>query len=570
MIIEPWMIATIGLTVLFFWTFREIKSCLFWTYLWQLKNYHIRRFKAHFSTWNGHKLLTNPFSFLKIIILLCLFLLVLPSQYILPFEGFFDTYGAYFLLALPLIFLIYIVEGLMSVISMMRKRMKGPKLTPKTASLLTITFIPLAVVLVILGRLFVDDLLYPNPWAILDLLPFAFLIVIFDLLTPLVTSLIILVLQPITVLFRGRILRKAMKKREGLEKLLTIGITGSYGKSSVKEFLKTILSKDFKVVSTEKNHNSEVGIAECILKNVREEDEIFICEMGAYNRGAIKLVCNIAKPKIGILTGINNQHLATFGSQKNIIKAKFELIDSLPEEGLAVLNWDSEFVRDNFNSQINSIKYSVYNKEDIWAEDVKEEKEKLSFKAVSKTGEPQFFEVNLMGAHNIPNLLAAIAVAKKLGMGYAAIAERIKEIKPEQSGMRIIKSKDGFNVIDATYSSNLNGLSSHLEYLKNWEGRKILVMPCLIELGRDAKEAHYKMGRKIGEVCDMAIITSRDYFNQIKKGALETGIKEENIVFMENYQEIYNKIIYCIRDTDVVFLESRVPAKLMDKLINND
>jgi UDP-N-acetylmuramoyl-tripeptide--D-alanyl-D-alanine ligase len=564
------MIATLGLAVLFFWMFREIKSCLFWTYLWQLKNYHIGRFRAHFSTWNGRKLLTNPLSYLKLLILLCLLSLIVPSEYVLPFEGFFDAYGAYLLLALPLAFLIYVAEGLSAMISMMRKRMKGPKLTSKTASLLTVIFIPLAAALIIFGRLFVDDLVYPNPWAILDLLPFAFIIIVFDLLTPLLTSLIILILQPVTVLLRGRMIRRAMKKREGLEKLLTIGVTGSYGKTSVKEFLKTILSKDFKVVSTDKNHNSEVGISECIIKDVTEDDEVFICEMGAYNRGAIRLACEIAKPKIGVLTGINNQHLATFGSQKNIIRGKFELIDALPDEGLAVLNWDNEFIRDNFNSKVNSLKYSAYNKEDIWTEDIKGDKEKISFRAVTKTGESHPFEASLMGVHNVPNLLAAIAVAKKLGMDFPSIAERVKEIKPEQSGMKVLKSKDGYNVIDATYSSNSNGLSSHLEYLKNWEGRKILIMPCLIELGRDAKDAHYKMGRKIGEVCDMAVITSRDYFKQIKKGALETGMKEENIVFMDDYQKIYNKIIYCIRDTDVVFLESRVPARLTDKLINND
>ncbi len=352
---------------------------------------------------------------------------------------------------------------------------------------------------------------------------------------------------------------------------MTIGITGSYGKSSVKEFLKTILSGDFKVVSTEKNHNSEVGVSECILNNVNEEHEIFICEMGAYNRGGIKLLCDIAKPKIGALTGINNQHLATFGSQKNIIKAKFELIDFIPEEGLAVLNWDNEFIRDNFNSTKSNIKYSLHGKEDIWAEEIKENKESVSFKAVSRTGESHNFTASLMGTQNIPNLLASIAVARKLGMEFEEIEKKVKEIRPEQGGIKLIKSKDGFNVIDATYSSNVNGLMSHLEYLKIWEGRKILIMPCLIELGRDAKEAHYKMGRKIGEVCDMAVITSRDYFKEIKRGAVETGMKKENIVFLDNASKIYDKIIYCIRDTDVVFLESRpVPYKLLDKLINND
>jgi UDP-N-acetylmuramoyl-tripeptide--D-alanyl-D-alanine ligase len=345
-----------------------------------------------------------------------------------------------------------------------------------------------------------------------------------------------------------------------LENLLVIGITGSYGKSSTKEFLKFILSKEFKVVSTEKNENSEVGISQCILNQVKEDDEVFICEMGAYNRGGIKFLCDISKPKIGILTGINNQHLSTFGSQKNIVKAKFELIDSLPMEGLAVLNWDSELVKDNFKSSINSIRYSVLGKQDIWAEDIKGGKEGISFKLLFKTGESYDLNLNINGVQNVPNILAAVAVAKKLGMETESIVERLKEIDSSIGGMKF-KKFNGFDVVNATYSSNFNGIISHLDYLKNWEGKKILVMPCLIELGSDGRKAHQEIGKKIGEVCDLAIITSKDYLKDLRRG----GAK--NVVFMDNGEKIFKKICSFAKEGDVVLLESRVPLKLIDKLL---
>jgi len=389
---------------------------------------------------------------------------------------------------------------------------------------------------------------------------FAMIILAFDILTPLIVSLIILLFQPITVFIRNRTIKKAIKKRESLENLLVIGITGSYGKSSTKEFLKFILEKEFKVISTEKNENSEIGISQCILNQVKEEHEIFICEMGAYNRGGIKFLCNIAKPKIGILTGINNQHLATFGSKNNIAKAKFELIDSLPMEGLAILNWDSELVRDNFKSSINNIKYSISEKQDIWAEDIKGGKEGISFKILFKTGESYDLNLNINGVQNIPNLLGAIAVAKKLGMETESIIERLKEIDSSIGGMRF-KKFNGFDVVNATYSSNYNGIISHLDYLKNWEGKKILVMPCLIELGSEGRRTHQEIGKKIGEVCDLAIITSRDYLNDLKKG----GAK--NIIFMDNGEKIFKKIDSFAKEGDVVLLESRVPLRLIDKLL---
>jgi UDP-N-acetylmuramoyl-tripeptide--D-alanyl-D-alanine ligase len=566
--IEPWMPVSIGLTVLFFWLFKEIKSFLFWTYLWQLKNYHIGRFIAHFDTASGRKIFSNIGSYFKYIVFVALLLIMGSTNYVYPepFAGFLLKYSVYFVALIPLLFALYLAEGLAAIWGMVRRRIKAPQMTSKISFLLPIIFIPLGVIVVVFSRLFVDDYLHPSKWISFDLIPFATSILSFDILTPLIVSFIILLFQPITVFMRNRTIMKAVKKRELLENLLVVGITGSYGKSSTKEFLKFILSKEFKVVSTEKNENSEMGIAQCILNEVKEDHEVFICEMGAYNRGGIKFLCDIAKPKIGILTGINNQHLATFGSQKNIALTKFELIDSLPGEGLAVLNWDSELIRDNFKSSINSIKYSVIGKQDVWAEEIKGGKEGISFKLLFKTGESYDLNLDINGIQNVPNLLAAVAVAKKLGMEMENIIERLKEMDSSVGGMKF-KKFNGIDVVDATYSSNFDGFISHLDYLKNWEGGKILVMPCLIELGSEGRKVHRDMGRKIGEVCDLAIITSRDYSNDLRKGAIDAGMKKENICFIADGDKILKKINSFAKEGDVVLLESRVPLKLIDKML---
>lgn len=566
--IEPWMPVLLGVIVLFFWMFKEIKNFLFWSYLWQLKNYHIGRFLAHFDTYNGRKIITSKLLFVKFLIFIVLLLIMASSNSSIdtPLWQYIDEHGYYLLISIPLLFVIYLMEGFAAIISLIRKKAKGPELTSKMSFLLPLIFIPLCVFVAVFVMLFINDYNNPSKWMAFSLIPFAFSILAFDILTPLIVSFVILFFQPITVLMRGRLIRKAMKKRKAMENLLVVGITGSYGKSSTKEFLKTILSQDFKVISTERNENSEMGISNLILDKLTEDYEIFICEMGAYNRGGIKLLCDIAKPKIGILTGINNQHLATFGSQENIVKAKFELIDSLPEEGLAVLNWDNELIKNKFNSKINSVKYALTEKQDIWAEDIKEEKDRISFNVVTNTGDSAKFVVNVLGAQNVPNILAAVAIARRLGMELNEIAERAKMI---ESGIRVIKGSFGLNIINATYSSNYNGIVSHLEYLKNWEGRKIIVMPCIIELGKEGRETHRKIGRKIGEVCDLAIITSRDYFKDVVKGALESGMKKDRILFMENGDKIFQKLSECVRENDVVLLESRVPNKLVDKLIKD-
>ena len=556
------MPVAVGLSVLFFWLLKEAKSFLFWTYLWQLKDYHIGRFLSHFDTYNGKKILSNPVSYLKYLIFLVLLLLLGSSTIDYPqsLSVFLSKYSIYLIGAVPLLFLIYVFEGLAALWGIMRRKIRTPKMTAKVSFILPVIFIPLGVITAVFARLFLNDYFNPTKWMSFDLIPFASGILAFDILTPLIVSFMVLILQPITVFFKWKTINSAKKKRETLENLLVVGITGSYGKSSTKEFLKFLLSEDFKVVSTERNENSEMGISRCILETVKEEHEIFICEMGAYNRGGIKLLCEIAKPKIGILTGINSQHLSTFGSQKNIVKGKFELIDSLPSEGLAVLNWDNGLIKDNFKSSVASIKYSAVEKQDIWADDIRGGKEGISFKVCFKNGESFAVNMKINGVHNVPNLLAAVSVARKLGMETESVIKRLEEMDSSIGGMRF-KKADGFDVIDAAYSSNPDGIVSHLDYLKNWEGRKIIVMPCLIELGSEGKRFHRETGKKIGEVCDLAIITSKDYFKEMKRSS---GMKD--MVFMNNGDKILDKIRSFAKEGDVVLLESRVPQKLIDKL----
>lgn len=557
------MPVALGLTILFFWFLKETKSFLFWTYLWQLKDYHIGRFLSHFDTYKGKKILSNPVLYLKYVIFFILLLLLGSNNFTYPehLNSYLLEYGPYLVGSIPLLFLIYVLEGLSAFWGIARGKMIAPKMTSKVSFILPIIFIPLGVITVVFARLFIGDYFNPSKWMSFDLVPFALGILAFDILTPFIVSSMVLLLQPITVFFKWRTINKAKKKREKLENLLVVGITGSYGKSSTKEFLKFILSDDFKVVSTEKNENSEMGISRCIIDSVNEDHEIFICEMGAYNRGGIKLLCDIARPKIGILTGINSQHLSTFGSQKNIVKGKFELIDSLPMEGLAVLNWDNAFIKDNFRSEVGSIKYSVKEKQDVWAEDVRGGKEGISFKVCFRNGESFALDMNINGVHNVPNLLSAIAVARKLGMETESIVKRLKEMDSSIGGMKF-KKIDGMDIVDATYSSNPDGVISHLDYLKNWEGKKIIVMPCLIELGSEGRRVHQEIGKKIGEVCDLAIITSRDYFNDLKKTS-----EMKNVVFIENGEKILEKIRYFAKEGDVVLLESRVPLRLIDKLL---
>lgn len=481
----------------FFWFIRTFKAILFWLYLWQLKEYHLGRFLDHFRTEKGKRLLLNKISLFKIVLI--------PVFFILPVFVFFA------------LFLLYIGESIKALLDFLRKKLKRPVLTKKTLLLIFTGFLAEILFIFVLSG-------YTQ-----NVLSIAFGLLVFDVLTPLIASIIVFLFQPLAVLARNQIIKKAKTKREKFKDLLVIGITGSYGKTSTKEFLATILSEKYKVLKTKEHQNSEIGISQCILDDLKPEHEIFICEMGAYNRGGIKLLCDITKPRIGILTGINEQHMATFGSQENIIKAKFELIESLPKEGTAFFNGNNKYCLDLF--QKVKIKKFLYG-------------QKAQF-----PGEE--------------NILGAMAVAKELGMGEEEISRGRQKIEPWlQVKKARLPARQGIinlNIIDATYSANPTGVISHLEYLKTLAGKKVIVMPCLIELGKASKEVHQRIGKKIGQVCDLAIITTKERFKEIKQGA-------PNALFMENPKEILEKIKSSCQAGDVVLLESRVSNQLIKQL----
>ncbi|OGZ17938.1 MAG: hypothetical protein A2Z78_01900 [Candidatus Nealsonbacteria bacterium RBG_13_36_15] len=563
------------------WLIRSTKIIFFYLYLWQLKNYHVGRFLDHFQTEKGKKLIFNKPNFLKIILLVYFFTLpyFLPylnsffanlysfrliSPYLNTLSLVLSYLSAVLLFFLPIcLLIIYFLENLKVFFDFYKKRIKLPILTKK------------AVFLIFLAIIFEIGAISTFIYFEKDLIFFALWLLILDIFLPLVISAIVLFFQPLAVFFRELIIIKAKNRREFFEDLLVIGITGSYGKTSTKEFLYTILSQRFNVLKTKEHQNSEIGIAQCVLNDLKTKHEIFLVEMGAYGRGGIKKLCNIVRPKIGILTGINEQHLALFRSQKNIIKAKYELIESLPEDGLGFFNGDNKHCFDLYNKTEKTKKISNSQPNpsnflpDIWAEKIIIRKDYIFFKACTQKGCIDC-KVYLSGNHFIPNLLSAIYLAKEFGMTDKEIQEACLNIKSPKNTMNIFKGINDITVIDDSYSANPEGVIAALNYLRLYEGKKLIIMPSLIELGRASKEVHQRIGEEIGEVCDAVIVTTKDYFWDIGEGFLRKGGREENVLFTENPREIFEIIKKLWDPGDTVLLEGRVPKELINILIKQN
>lgn len=541
---------------LILWYLLQVKQILFWLYLWQLKDYHLGRFLAHFSTTSGRELIFGRFIKLKTLFVLIPTLLLIFGK---AFPGF--ALNVLTLNAQAIIWF-YVIFGFIGLVYLLFGKAKTPKFNLKISFLFIVSFIGFAIlqniVLQIIGMFF---FLQMGEVVALPLI---------DLLIPFVVAISVLFWQPVTYVWQRVIMLLASKKRLERKDLVVIGITGSYGKSTTKEIVAYLLSKKFKVCKTKKNQNSEIGISRAILNDLLPEHQIFVCEMGAYNVGGIKMLCDIAKPKFGIITGINEQHQATFGPWPNTIRAKFELAHYLPSDGAVFLNTHNSFIaqKQNDNFAVKQ-RFLAGPQGDIWAENIKVTNFATEFDLNGKNISKQSVKIDLPGGFSlIENTLLAILVAQRMGMNLDEIIQAIKTLPRDLGSFFIGKSATGFNLIKSTYSSNPNGVLANLQYFSSFPGKRIVIMPCLIELGQSAPRVHEEIGKMIGQTCDLAIITNADYFNEIKKGACLSNMQENRVVMISDSEEIIKEIKFFAQNQDSILVQGRVSPVLI-KLLDN-
>lgn len=299
-------------------------------------------------------------------------------------------------------------------------------------------------------------------------------------------SLAVLILRPADLLIKYLVTQRAKAILKQFPKLKIIGITGSYGKTTMKEVLATILGEKFRVLKTPENINTPLGISRLIVRELDDEIPIFVVEMGAYHRGDIKTLCAIAPPDIVILTGINEAHLEQFGNIENTVKAKFEIVQNAKANALVVLNNDDNLVREHYKYFIGVRAVRFY----------KATERLLEYPAVPMLGEYIWAVIN-----------ACVIIAKELGMKDEEILAGIAKIKPVPHRLEKIENPNGITVIDDSYNGNPEGVREAVKVLAKFGGRrKIYITPGLVEGGEKVKEIHNRIGEQLGPVADMVIL----------------------------------------------------------------
>lgn len=354
--------------------------------------------------------------------------------------------------------------------------------------------------------------------------------------------------------------KKTIKKLNSCNNMIIIGITGSYGKTSSKNILYEVLSTKYKVIATPKNYNTMYGLMMTINNYLNKFDEIFIAEMGAFKLGSIKRLSRLIHPKYGIITNIGVAHLETFHTKENIQKGKFELVESLPSNGVAILNMDDKYqVSYQIKNDVKVIWIGIDNKlADVWASDIIIDDSGSRFKVKFKGDEKKYlFETKLLGNHNIYNILSAIALGNYMGLKVNELQFGVKMVSAIPHRLEIRKNND-IVIIDDSYNSNPVGAKNALDILKMMNGIKIIVTPGMIELGNMENEENKNFGKYMSKIVDYVILIGKKMTKTIYEGLIEENYRKENIFILNDIQDAF-KIINGIIGKKYVLLENDLP-----------
>lgn len=379
------------------------------------------------------------------------------------------------------------------------------------------------------------------------------------LCSPVMVLLANLINKPIELSINNGYTNDAKRILAACPDLTIIGVTGSYGKTSVKYYLNTLLRAKYNVLMTPESYNTPMGVVKTIRGSLKATDEIFICEMGAKWVGDIKELCDIVHPQHGIITSIGPQHLESFKTLDAVKNTKFELADALPQDGMLFLNGDDENIKDHGSNRL-AITYSVGGDADYVAYDVSVSDRGTSFSVKAPNGETEKYTTRLIGRHNVLNIVGAIAISHKLGISLAQLKGQVRKLEGVPHRLEL-SEKNGVTIIDDAYNSNPSGTKAALEALSLFNGYKILVTPGMVELGEKQEELNREFGQNAAKVCDYVVLVGQKQAVPIKAGLLDEKY-DENKIFVANTINEALTHVYALHSGDkkkVILLENDLP-----------
>jgi len=549
-------------SLLFLWAFLPLLyKLLFGLYTIQLKEYRLDRFKEYIFTPQWKKGLFNFWFILELILFLMLFLVFILNSF-----SFFKIEN--YLIFIYIFFLVFfILESIFVLIKIKKKNILKPKITSRLLIIIGLFIIWWAVDIYFI--LFWWYYIYSFLYILLVFLTMPLIIFFYNLLS-----------LPLVNYKKNKQINSAIKKSKKIDEVIKIWITGSYGKSSVKEFLSSILEQNTPpslpleggVLKTPENQNTEMSVSALILNKLNNSYKYFIAEMGAYKIWEISILWKIVNHKYWFLTAIWNQHIWLFGSQENIVKGKFEILEKVIENNwILYVNVDNQNIEKYLNSPIspfhkgdkqvslNIVKYWInWEKLDAKSEilEINNLKTKFSFNYKKNKEE---FETNLIWKHNILNLTWILAFCYDIWLETENLKKYLLNIKSPKNTWEIIKKND-LILIDDTYNLSEAGLKSWIDLLKYFKNKeKILVLDDILELWKESEEIHYNIAKEIAEnkLVNKVIFCWSNYKKSFVDWLIKWWFEQESILSTKGFSPLKNSVI---------LFEGRNAKKYLNKL----
>lgn len=372
--------------------------------------------------------------------------------------------------------------------------------------------------------------------------------------------------SPIESGFNYYFYKDAQKRLKQNPNLIVIGVTGSYGKTSVKNVLSQLLSQKYNVLMTPESYNTLMGVIRTIREGLNPTHEILIVEMGAKEIGDIAEICKLVNPHIGIITSIGPQHLDSFKTLENVIRTKGELFEGVQSNGTIFVNYNDENIRSlPLRKDVTAIKFGKVDnaKTDYFVTDEHVVEDGTEFTLVSGKGKQQVktqLKTKLLGAHNIDNMLGSIAIAMELGLSATQINRALFDLYPVRHRLSYTKSPMGYTILDDAFNSNPVGSKNALEVLRQMKGnRKIIMTPGMIELGDQQFELNEKFGEYIASACDYVVLVGKKQTAPIQQGLQNKKFPDAQLMVVQNLAEGFKAVNEYAKPGDILLIENDLP-----------
>ena len=503
----------------------------FWLYTIQLKEYRWDRFKEYLTTSQWKSALINIWTVTEIPLLIISLYTFINK----PFE----------IIIWNVLFVYFLMLNLFIIRKIIKKTLLKPKITWRLILTTAILIFWLAC----------DIIYFKITWSVTFIYTYLLWLL---LLSPIIIFITIFITLPLINYFKNKKINKAITKSNQKDWVIKIWITWSYWKSSIKEYLSSILEQDWKTLKTPDNINTELWVSNIVLTKLKKSYKYFVAEMWAYKIWEIDTLWNIVNHKYWFLTAIWNQHLWLFRTQKNIQIGKSEIANKiLKNKWKLYLNWNNKLIRKtHFNKKLELVKYWSLSWCDakfkiIWIKNNITEFE-FNYNKINVK-----FKTELLWKHNILNLTWVIACCYDLWLKTNEIKKYLKNIKAPKNTLNIIKKKK-LILIDDTYNLSENWLYAWLDVINSFKWDKILVMDDILELWNDAKLIHYEIWKLIAKnnKINNVLFCWVNYKDSFEEWLIKWWFNKKNIINnLDNYWK-----------ESIILFEWKKAWKYLDKL----